>query len=166
MSRKIQTPPPHLREASPKDIPALAEHHKKIFIEIWELKGDHLDPTRGKELAKAYAQKLASELEAGTCKAWVVEDKDDIVASGAMTLVNLVPTPSNISTTAAYLHSIYTEKPHRRKKYAQRIVHSAVNYCKAKGITFAFLHASSQGEPVYQKIGFSPASDMMKLIIE
>ncbi|MCI5210076.1 MAG: hypothetical protein D3910_15055, partial [Candidatus Electrothrix sp. ATG2] len=87
MPRKTQIPPPHLRKATAKDIPGLAEHHKKMFAELWELKGDHLHPTRAEELAKAYAQKLASELEAGTCKAWVVEDHDDIIASGAMTLV-------------------------------------------------------------------------------
>ncbi|MBI4618669.1 MAG: hypothetical protein HY739_00655 [Desulfobacterales bacterium] len=104
----------HLREAAGDDISIMAAHHRKMFEEIWELKGEHLGTVRAREIEKAYTQKLETEMESGVCKAWVIEDKGKIVSSGAITLVSFVPNPSDLSSKVAYLHSMYTEKSHRK----------------------------------------------------
>ena len=155
-----------LREASCTDISIMAAHHKKMFEEIWELKGEHLETVISEEIEKAYTQKLETEMESGICKAWVIEDKGKIVSSGAITLVSFVPNPSDLSCNVAYLHSMYTEKPHRNKKYAQRIIHNVIKHCNSNGIKRILLNASDEGKPVYQKIGFRSAPDTMRLFIE
>jgi hypothetical protein len=103
----------HIREASSGDISIMATHHGKMFEEIWEQKGEHLQATRIAEIEKAYTQKLATEIESGTCKAWVIEDKGEMVSSGAITFVSFVPNPLDLSSEIAYLHSMYTERSHR-----------------------------------------------------
>lgn len=156
----------YLREASTTDISVMAVHHRKMFEEIWERKSEHLESEKAEEIEQAYTQKLETEMKSGICKAWVIEDKGKIVSSGAITLVSFVPNPSDLSCKVAYLHSMYTEKPHRNKKYAQRIIYNVMTHCKSHGIKRILLNASDDGKPVYQKIGFRSAPDTMRLFIE
>lgn len=153
------------REASISDISMLAVHHRKMFTEIWENKGDHLDPERANEIEKAYVTKLETEMKNGNCIAWVIEHKERVVASGAVTFISLVPNPSDLSSKVAYLHSMYTERSYRNKKCAQKIIQKAINLCASQGIKRIMLNASDAGQPVYQKIGFSLAPDTMRLFI-
>ena len=155
-----------LREASIQDIPAMAQHHRMMFEEIWEQQGDRLDTQRASEIQKAYTLKLETELSSGICKAWVIEDDGEIVSSGGVTFVSFVPSPSDLSSKIAYLHSMYTAKPHRNRKCAQRIIDSAIQYCSAQGVNRIILTASAAGKPVYEKIGFRSAPEMMKLVIK
>ncbi len=156
----------HMREASKMDIPFMAAHHRKMFEEIWEEKGRQIDPASARELENAYTQKLEADLQSGTCRAWVIEDRKTVVSSGAITVVCLVPVPSDLSSKVAYVHSMYTEKSHRNRKCAQRIIYNMIAYCKSAGIKRIQLHASDAGQPVYQKLGFQPAPDTMRLFIE
>ena len=155
-----------LREASSGDIAILAMHHRKMFEEIWEQKGEPLGITRADEIENAYTKKLDLELGSGICKAWVIEDEGKIVSSGAITFVSFVPNPSDLSSRVGYLHSMYTEKSGRNKKCAQRIILKAISHCKAQGIMRIILNASDAGQPVYQKMGFRSAPDILRLYLE
>lgn len=156
---------PAVREASPRDIPVLAAHHSRMFAEIWQQNGESLDPRRAVALEEAYAAKLAADLATGICRAWVIEDRGGIVASGAISIASLVPTPADLSPKVAYLHSIYTEKPYRGRKYAQAIVLTILEFCRVYGIRRLMLNASDAGRSVYEKLGFRPVADMMRLAI-
>jgi GNAT superfamily N-acetyltransferase len=155
-----------LREATDRDIPHLSKHHRKMFEEIWERKGEHIDISIGKGIEKAYRQKLKQELTGGSCKAWVIENEDRTIASGAVTIVSFVPTPKDVSSRVAYLHSMYTEKGSRNNRFASLIVEKAIQYCKDNGIKCVFLNASEAGRPIYEKIGFRSAPEMMRLDIK
>ena len=155
-----------LREATGHDIPRLSKHHRKMFEEIWERKGENIDISICKGIEKAYRQKLKQELIDGSCKAWVIENEDRIIASGAITIISFVPTPNDLSSSVAYLHSMYTEKEYRNNKFANLIVEKAIQSCKDYGIKRVFLNASEAGRPIYEKIGFRSAPEIMRLIIE
>lgn len=156
----------NLREALIRDIPALAKHHRRMFEEIWAQKGEPISIAKAGNIEKAYTQKLESEMDGGICKAWVVESKGVIVSSGAITFVSFVPTPDDLSSKIAYLHSIYTERSHRNKKCAQRVVHTAIKYCSIQGVKRVILTASSAGKTIYEKIGFHSTPEMMRLLID
>ena len=91
MSLESQLSEMHLREASISDIPVLAAHHRKMFMEIWEQKSQHLETEMADKIEKAYTTKLEAEMECGNCIAWVIEDEGKIVSSGAITFISLVP---------------------------------------------------------------------------
>jgi GNAT superfamily N-acetyltransferase len=161
--KNIQT---SLREATESDIPRLGVHHRKMFEEIWEKKGESIDPSVGKAIERAYAKKLKQELTDGSCKAWVIESENKIVASGTITIASLVPTPRDLSSSVAYLHSMYTEKEYRNNHFANLIVERAIQFCRNNGINRIFLNASEAGRPIYEKLGFRTAPEMMRLVIE
>jgi GNAT superfamily N-acetyltransferase len=154
-----------LREASIRDISVLAVHHRKMFMEIWENKEDHLDPEKANKIEKAYVTKLETEMKNGNCVAWVIEAKERVISSGAVTFISLVPNPSDLSSKVAYLHSMYTEKSYRNKKCAQQIIQKVIHLCASQGIKRIMLNASDAGLPVYQKLGFRSAPDTMRLFI-
>ena len=155
-----------LREATEGDIPRLGVHHRKMFEEIWEKEGESIVPSVGKKMERAYAKKLKQELTDGSCKAWVIESENKIVASGAITIASLVPTPKDLSSSVAYLHSMYTEKQYRNNNFANLIVERAIRFCRDNRIKRVFLNASEAGRPIYEKLGFRAAPEMMRLVIE
>lgn len=155
-----------IREASETDIPLLAVHHRLMFKEIWEKRGLPFEDTLADEVEQAYSRKLSEEFQTGSCKSWLIEREGRSVASGAITIVNMVPTPNDLSTKVAYLHSMYTETEHRGKNLAGRIVKTALEYCKAKHIKRIFLNASEAGRPIYERIGFTSAPEMMRFFVE
>jgi GNAT superfamily N-acetyltransferase len=155
-----------LRQANIEDIPILAIHHRLMFEEIWELKGENIDTSIFNAIENSYIEKLQQQIEDDTSRAWVVENENKIVASGAISIVKMVPTPDDLSYEVAYLHSMYTERTHRNRKLASRIIDQTVQYCKSKGIKRILLNASEAGRPVYQKIGFRQAEDVMRLWLE
>lgn len=155
-----------IREATVNDIPLLAIHHRKMFEEIWENKGEDIDRSIFAEIERAYIEKLRRQLQDCSCKAWVIEDEHRVIASGAISIVSFVPTPQDLSSNVAYLHSVYTAKDQRNNQCAKRIVKQAVHYCQENGIRRIILNSSEAGRPIYEKIGFKPAPDIMRLLLE
>ncbi len=155
-----------LREATEQDILQLSIHHRKMFEEIWAKKGQQIGNSTAMEIEQAYARKLSGELPGGACKSWLIEDGGEPVASGAITILSFVPTPNDLSSKVAYLHSMYTEAGLRGRNLASHIVRTALAYCKTNGIKRVFLSASEAGRPVYERIGFASSPDMMRIFIE
>ena len=155
----------NIHEAKYDDITQLAIHHRKMFEEIWEKKSLKLDPAKAQEIEKAYSDKLEKQIPAGTCKAWVVKNGNRFVASGAISIVSTVPVPNDKNHNIAFLHSMYTEKSFRGKKFAQQIIEKGIQYCKENGIKRVMLNASDDGKPMYEKAGFIPSPDTMRLFI-
>ena len=155
-----------VEDAALDDVQILAVHHRKMFEEIWEQKGLKIDSDQAKKLESAYLDKVTKQIPKGVCKAWVIRNGDVIIASGAITIVSFVPVPFDLRHNVAYLHSMYTEKAHRRKKCAQKIVNRAIQYCRENGIKRVLLNASDAGKPVYEKAGFASSPETMRLFIK
>ena len=153
-----------MRIATPDDILLLAKHHRMMFEEIWERNGIPTDKSGLALLEKEYVKKLTNEFKSGTCISWVVQIGNQIVSSGAISIVLYVPVPHDLSPQIAFLHSVYTEKEYRHQHYARDITQEAANYCRNLGIKRLYLFASDAGRPLYENIGFVPVPNMMMLL--
>lgn len=152
--------------ATLNDIPILVMHHHIMFEEIWALRGFKLDTLQFEAMDKEYEKKLQKEIVNGKCKAWIIKNGKKIVASGAMSIISMVPTPYDSSYKVAYLHSIFTECEYRNRGCAQLISENSIQYCKSQGIKRMILEASDAGRPIYEKIGFQSSTSSMRLLIE
>lgn len=155
-----------VQDATIDDVQILATHYRKMFEEIFEQKGLRIETDKAKELESAYIDKIAKQIPEGVCKTWIIRESDQVIASGAITVVSLVPVPSDLSHRIAYLHSIYTENSHRRRGCAQKIVNRAIQYCQVNGIRRVLINASDAGKPLYEKAGFRPLPETMSLFIK
>jgi len=103
-------PGPVVAEAGEPDIPVLARHHRLMFEEIWEKRGNTSPEGCMQAMEEQYKQKLRDGFRDGSCHAWVVRKDSRIVASGALSVVPYVPVPYDPGFYIAFVHSIYTEK--------------------------------------------------------
>ena len=155
-----------IHAANGRDIPVLIAHHHKMFEEIWALIGFEIDGHQFEAMDKALEVKLHEEITNGTCRAWVIEVDKKIVASGAISLNSMTPTPYDPSYRVAYLHSVYTEPEYRKRGFAELITKEAMTYCKSQGIRRMILEASDAGRPIYEKLGFQPSGRTLRLWME
>lgn len=154
-----------LRTAVPDDIPVLARHHRRMFEEILDTSGmPPVSPEVLDLLEREYSAKLARDLLAGRCTAWIIAEGDRIVSSGAVSDISYVPVPQDPSCCISFLHSIYTEPVSRHKQYARRITDTAAEHCRSRGIRRLYLFASDAGRPLYEKAGFISVPNMMILL--
>lgn len=158
----------YLRTATIEDIDILVNHHVKMFKEIMEIDAMQIDDNSYTAMAISYRKKLNEQLPVGTCKAWIVfqdGNRHRPIASAAMSIIKMVPTPFDSSYETGYLHSIYTEKEWRRKGYAELLVKTAIQDASRNSINRIDLTASSEGKKLYDKVGFQVIKSMMRLYV-
>jgi ribosomal protein S18 acetylase RimI-like enzyme len=158
-----------LRIATIEDLDVLVNHHVAMFKEIMEIESKQVEDIAYNAMAKSYKLKLSDQLPISTCKAWIVfEDNGNHnpIASAAMSILKMVPTPFDSSYEIGYLHSIYTEKKWRRQGYAEALIRAAIQNAAENGINRIDLAASSEGKPLYDKFGFQEMKSIMRLHIK
>lgn len=152
--------------ATADDVPVLVEHHRRMFEEVLISRGVDPNTLDAELLDRAYLNKLNNELGT-TCNLWVVRtDNNDVVASGGVTMVSMVPVPDDYSCTVAYIHSVFTETEFRKHGLAEQVMETIRQFCKKKGIKRLILNASDAGAPLYEKLGFEPATNSMRMFIK
>lgn len=149
-----------LREATPLDIPALVGHRRRMFEDMAALHGEAPVAADLDAMDVAYACQLQRMLADGSLRAWVIEAEGRIVAGGAILIAEWLPRPRDLTRRLAYLHSVYTEPEHRRRGLARRIVQTAIEACRADGLRRLTLHASDEGRPLYESLGFQQTNEM------
>ena len=87
--------------------------------------------------------------------------KNRIVGSGCLWIRPEQPRPTNPRLEVPYLMSMYTESEFRGRGVARRIVQEALKWCREMRYDRVVLHASRQGMPLYESIGFEPTTEMV-----
>lgn len=150
-----------LRDATPADIAVLARNRARMFAAMAVLAGAPHDP----EMLARLEENSADVFRYGFGTAhvgWVAEAPDGSVAASAMVSVqSWLPTPRYPEEARPYYHSVYTEPAHRGHGLARRLTEIAVEWSRDAGFTTMALHASDEGRPIYEKLGFAPASEMV-----
>ena len=62
-----------------KDIPILVAHHRRMFEEIWAVRGFVTDALKLEEMDQSYTRKLQEDLVDGRCNAWVIKNRGKIL---------------------------------------------------------------------------------------
>ncbi|WP_044564865.1 GNAT family N-acetyltransferase [Azospirillum sp. B4] len=63
-----------------------------------------------------------------------------------------------------YVLNVYVEPSHRRQGLAQRLMALAEAEFRRRGITYAILHATSAGRPLYEQAGWAPTTEMARTL--
>ncbi|HSD84033.1 MAG TPA: GNAT family N-acetyltransferase [Anaerolineae bacterium] len=154
-----------LRFATVEDIPVLVSHRRKMFEDMAALKGEPHDRAGLEAMDAAYAVILRYEIPAGSTRVWVIEDDDQIAASGALKFTDWLPRPDGSRRGLVYVHSVYTEPAYRRQGLARQILTAMMADCRANGWPRISLHASELGRGLYESLGFKPTNEM-RLVLE
>jgi GNAT superfamily N-acetyltransferase len=144
-----------IRPATLEDLPHILRHRRAMLRDM----GCHDEAALDRMQAAAEAF-VRDTLPGGAYRAWLAEAANRIVSGGAIHIVPWIPGAGDPSPQRAWIHSVYTEPEFRRRGIAKQLMETMVAWCRSQGFRSISLHASDQGRPLYEGLGFQPASEM------
>lgn len=145
-----------IRPAEPRDVPVIAHHRATMFRDMGSIPQQDYEPLR-----QASAEWIGSLVATGEYAGWLVEYERAIVAGGGMLLGDIGPGPGCYRMSRrAHIVNVYTEPDHRRRGLARQLMQTMLDWCEHHGFNMVTLHASDEGRPLYQSLGFTPTNEM------
>lgn len=127
-----------------------------------------LPPDQEGSLEAAARRVLTEWLTAGNYVAWVASPQDrptEIVAGAGVQLRPLLPRPQPGHSTIregpeAIVLNVFTERRWRRRGVARRLMEAVIAWARTHGVARLVLHASPEGRPLYEQLGFAATNEM------
>ena len=92
---------------------------------------------------------------------WITCGDDGPVASAGLMLQDWPPGPFDpVGELRGYLLNVFVETEFRRRGLARQLVEACVTEARRRGIRVMSLHASDEGRPLYEKLGFRSTNEM------
>jgi len=144
-----------LRPATLGDIGVVLRHRREMFREMGAEYAEQLNA-----FENASREYFESALRDHSYFGLVGEMQGTVVAGGGVVIVPWPGSPRNLAPRRAWILNIYVEPEHRRQGLARSILEALIEWCKRNGFQSVALHASEQGRPLYEKLGFRGTSEM------
>lgn len=156
------TTPIRIRLAGPTDATTLAAHRVAMFRAM-----GRTTPETEPALFEHSIGALRTALESGEYVGWVAEDGEagPIVGGGGVQLRPLLPRPDPegrrlLLGREGLVLNVFVEPGHRRRGIARRLMEAILAWAPGAGIVRMVLHASDEGRPLYQDLGFTASNEM------
>ena len=144
-----------IREARMEDVPEILRHR----LGMYEAMGVGDERSR-REMAEASARVLPERMKDGSFRAWLAECSGNVVAGGGVFVTAWLSHPRDLICRRATVLNIYTDPEFRRRGIARKLMETILEWCRGEGFAEVFLHASHQGRPLYEQLGFQPGNEM------
>jgi GNAT superfamily N-acetyltransferase len=145
-----------IREAESSEAEIILHHRRSMFRDMGDGTADELD--RMVEVTRPW---MARALADGSYRHWLAQDAWGRVCGGGGVL--LVPWPANPKdpcTERAVIQKVYTEPEFRKRGIARQIMLTILAWTSERGLHSVNLHASDEGRPLYQTLGFAATNEM------
>lgn len=145
------------RTATPADAALIASHRRAMFASMGGFDDSVLDTLR-----RASEPWTARMIEAGRYLGWMIFDDQQPVASAGLLILDWPPHPFDPSgETRAYLLNVFVDPGWRRKGLARSLIELCLDEARRRNIRVVSLHASREGAPLYEHLGFKTTNEMM-----
>ncbi len=145
-----------IRPATAADAEIIVSHRRAMFFDM----GYH-DVVWLDSMAAAFLPWLRCKMETNEYLAWLAAAPDGAVAAGAgLWLMDWIPHMVRGGSQRGNILNVYTEKAYRRRGLARRLTQTAVDWCRHNGVPIVILHASTEGRPLYESMGFKQTNEM------
>ena len=156
----IAETPFRIRPATAADIPTVIDFRSRMFRELgWT------DEPRLQIVAPLAEKYLREQFASGGCSGFVAEQ--DVAADGAVTVGTVVlvwqrvpPSVRNLVGLQAYALGMYVIPESRRRGIARALMTNLVDCATEHGAPTVTLHASDEGRPLYEQLGFAATHEM------
>lgn len=140
-----------IRQATLSDVPLLLGYRRAMAEEM-----DGSDEAAVNRMIAALEPYLRSAIQECRWYSWIAEPG----GCASVEIVQWVPGRQDPTPRRAWIHSIYVEMPFRRRGIGRRLTETVIAWCREQGFEWVYLHASEQGRPLYESLGFMPSSEM------
>jgi GNAT superfamily N-acetyltransferase len=145
-----------IRRATVEDAPVIARHRAAMFRDMGDASGE--DVARIENASILYLRRMISEQR---FLGWLAERQGEVVAGGGLVVSQLLPRPGAIDGgEQALILNVYCEPEHRRRGLARALMEAMLEWCKREQIAKVVLHASQDGRPLYESLGFIQTNEM------
>lgn len=147
-----------IQSASPQEDSIVAHHFYQLWLDN-NISPDAIDDD-WLQISLEFIVKARQEL---LFQAFVGKINGEIVASASCQLfAGLYPFPfkSNFRKYG-YIWNVFVESAYRRQGIATQLTNAAIDYLRSIDCTHAILHASPNGKPVYENLGFVAKNEMI-----
>jgi GNAT superfamily N-acetyltransferase len=158
-------PPIQIRPATPEDAPVIARHRAGMFRDMGQVTPEAYDA-----LVVVAESRLRETLASGEYVAWLaLAPEDDAVIGGAGAQRRLAfPHPHRFEDGTvgvsegrhAIVLNVYTEPAWRRRGVAEALMRQVIRWAESERLDRLVLHASDEGRPLYQRLGFAATNEM------
>jgi GNAT superfamily N-acetyltransferase len=145
-----------IREATIADVPEILRHRRGMFEDMGYRDAAALEAMRAP--SQAFLEKGIRE---GFFRGWLAETADGRIAGGGGIVITQWPAhPLDAQTRRATILNLYTVPAYRRQGIARALMTAMVDWCRREGFASVSLHASEDGRPLYESLGFEPTNEM------
>lgn len=144
------------RLATAADAELIAEQRCRMFIDAGQA-----DEAVTKTVYAKFVPWVRQRLEDESYVGWLVSKDGVVVAGAGMLLMDFPPHWMDIEPVRAYLLNFYVNPEFRGHGVAYRLLKTAVEDARQRGIKVVSLHASKFGKPLYERNGFKPTNEMI-----
>jgi GNAT superfamily N-acetyltransferase len=141
----------NLRSTTAADLEIILEHRIAMFRDMGFSDAVLASIERGSR------QHLAVAVQNSGYYGLFAEIEDGNVVGGGGVLV--VPWPGT-EPRRCWIQNVYVKPEFRRRGIARQIMLALLDWCRVQGFDSVSLHASSDGRPLYEGLGFLPTNEM------
>jgi GNAT superfamily N-acetyltransferase len=151
MTTKAHGPGWTIRKATEEDL----EDVVRLRRELVRVVGGFTSGPSEQAWTEATWRYLVSALPAGRFHAWLARaDGGEAVACGGLVPFERPPGPNNLGGWEGYVLNMYTAPGWRRRGVSRAVLAELMRHARELGLGRLWLHASSDGRPLYEQMGF------------
>jgi GNAT superfamily N-acetyltransferase len=145
-----------IRPATPADVESILHHRREMFRSM-----GYGDEAALERMATACRGYFASAVSDGSYLGWMaIADDGGVVGGGGICLMDWPSNPRDPQTRRAMILNMYVEPGCRRRGIARALMQTMIDWCRAHDFRNVDLHASDEGRPLYESMGFKPTNEM------
>jgi GNAT superfamily N-acetyltransferase len=146
-----------LRPLSAADLDLICHHREEMFREA-----GRTEPELA-AMALPFRRWLEPRLADGRYFGFIAEDEGAPVGGVGLMEMDWPPHPFHPGEDRrGYVLNVFVEPEFRRRGYALLLMEAAEREFFRRGVSYAILHATEAGAPLYKRIGWAPTSEMAK----
>jgi len=161
MTERVQ-----VRLATPRDADVIAWHRARMFQDMGQLPPELFEPLRA-----SARERLSVLLQTREYVGWLAtapQSPETVVAGAGVQLRQVFPHPRRRADGSvavaggrhAIVLNVFTEPPWRRQGLAELLMRHILDWARRERLDRLVLHASVEGRPLYDRLGFVPTNEM------
>ncbi len=144
------------RRVAPRDVDVICRHRYEMC------RSAHFDED-ALAMAQPFREWLIARLSTGEYFGFLAEANDAIVGGVGLMILDWPPHPFHPEDGhRGYVCNVYVEPEQRGRGIARALMREAEAEFERRGITYAVLHASPMGRPLYESTGWTGTNEMRK----
>jgi len=143
-----------IREAGPQDAALITYHRRRMFEDMGR------DAVAIEDMERRFLPWVEDQLVRGSYLGWFATSGEEVVAGAGLWVMDWLPHILGRSTLRGNIVNVYTEAAYRRQGLARRLTQLCIDWCWANDIDLIILHASDEGRPLYESMGFRATNEM------